>query len=151
MLSIPSTRFHEDALPGPYFIHNAYSLFWIILVPSRSSYDKDKIVSCHYPNNIFIYIYSFAVFASNCTLIGPYCVFQLMFFLFSLQSTTIILWIGLIISCSIQMVYSARCLAACVSFLGLPGCRKGMRRKNYTRPVSQLFLNVYVRGNVMLQ
>lgn len=34
------------------------------------------------------------------------------------------------------MVYSARCLAACVSFLGLPGCPKRMKRKNYTRPIN---------------
>ncbi|XP_038146516.1 keratinocyte-associated protein 3-like [Cyprinodon tularosa] len=50
-------------------------------------------------------------------------------------STTLILWIGLIVSCSIQMVFSARCLAACASFLGLPGCPKRMRRKNITRPI----------------
>ncbi|XP_023200792.1 uncharacterized protein LOC102229107 isoform X1 [Xiphophorus maculatus] len=52
-------------------------------------------------------------------------------------STTIILWVGLIVSCSIQMVFSARCLAACVSFLGLSGCRKSMRHKKpYTRPIN---------------
>ncbi|MEQ2272602.1 hypothetical protein XENORESO_002242 [Xenotaenia resolanae] len=47
-------------------------------------------------------------------------------------STTMTLWIGLILSCSIQMVFSARCLAACVSFLGLPGCPNRMR---HTRPI----------------
>ncbi|XP_027891368.1 uncharacterized protein LOC114155600 isoform X4 [Xiphophorus couchianus] len=52
-------------------------------------------------------------------------------------STTIILWVGLIVSCSIQMVFSVRCLAACVSFLGLSGCRKSMRHKKpYTRPIN---------------
>ncbi|XP_043993941.1 keratinocyte-associated protein 3-like isoform X2 [Gambusia affinis] len=52
-------------------------------------------------------------------------------------STTIFLWAGLIVSCSIQMVFSARCLAACVSFLGLSGCRKSMRhKKTYTRPIN---------------
>ncbi|XP_012731220.2 keratinocyte-associated protein 3 [Fundulus heteroclitus] len=53
-----------------------------------------------------------------------------------IYSTTMVLWVGLIVSCSIQTVYSARCLAACVSFLGLPGCPKRMRRKNYTRPIN---------------
>ncbi|XP_014853854.1 PREDICTED: transmembrane protein 54-like [Poecilia mexicana] len=52
-------------------------------------------------------------------------------------STTIILWVGLIVSCSIQMVFSARCLAACASFLGLPGCPKSRRhKKTYTRPIN---------------
>ncbi|XP_054911966.1 keratinocyte-associated protein 3-like isoform X2 [Poeciliopsis prolifica] len=52
-------------------------------------------------------------------------------------STTIILWVGLIVSCSIQMVFSARCLAACVSFLGLSGCPKSKRhKKTYTRTIN---------------
>ncbi|KAM8840937.1 uncharacterized protein AB9W97_001473 isoform 3-T3 [Spinachia spinachia] len=38
-------------------------------------------------------------------------------------STTLILWVPLILTCVVQMVFSARCFAVCVSFLGLTCCR----------------------------
>ncbi|XP_005745297.1 keratinocyte-associated protein 3-like isoform X2 [Pundamilia nyererei] len=37
-------------------------------------------------------------------------------------STTLILWVPLIVTCLIQLVFCARCLAVCISFLGLPCC-----------------------------
>ncbi|XP_037329685.2 uncharacterized protein LOC119218967 [Pungitius pungitius] len=40
-----------------------------------------------------------------------------------IYSTTLILWVPLILTCVIQMVFSARCFAVCVSFLGLTCCR----------------------------
>uniref|UniRef100_A0A8C2X9H2 Transmembrane protein 54b n=1 Tax=Cyclopterus lumpus TaxID=8103 RepID=A0A8C2X9H2_CYCLU len=39
-----------------------------------------------------------------------------------IYSTTLILWVPLIVTCFIQTVFSARCSAACASFLGLPCC-----------------------------
>lgn len=38
------------------------------------------------------------------------------------QSTTLILWVPLIVTCLIQLVFCARCLAVCISFLGQPCC-----------------------------
>uniref|UniRef100_A0A3Q2YA11 Transmembrane protein 54b n=1 Tax=Hippocampus comes TaxID=109280 RepID=A0A3Q2YA11_HIPCM len=37
-----------------------------------------------------------------------------------IYSTTLILWVPLIVTCVIQLIFSARCLSVCVSFLGLP-------------------------------
>ncbi|XP_042084589.1 transmembrane protein 54b isoform X5 [Haplochromis burtoni] len=37
-------------------------------------------------------------------------------------STTLILWVPLIVTCLIQLVFCARCFAVCISFLGLPCC-----------------------------
>lgn len=51
------------------------------------------------------------------------------------QSTTLILWIPLIVTCVIQLVFSARCFAVCVSFLGLPCCPTRKRPRNYTKAV----------------
>ncbi|XP_056276167.1 uncharacterized protein LOC130197450 [Pseudoliparis swirei] len=44
-----------------------------------------------------------------------------------IYSTTLILWVPLIVTCLIQLVFSARCSAVCASFLDLPGCPKGAR------------------------
>ncbi|XP_047460080.1 transmembrane protein 54b [Mugil cephalus] len=53
-----------------------------------------------------------------------------------IYSTTLILWTPLIVTCVIQMVFSARCFAVCVSFLGLPCCPTRKRRRNYTKAVN---------------
>ncbi|XP_073319025.1 keratinocyte-associated protein 3-like [Pagrus major] len=53
-----------------------------------------------------------------------------------IYSTTLILWVPLIVTCVIQMVFSARCLAACVSFLGLPCCPKRKRKRDFGRAVN---------------
>uniref|UniRef100_A0A3Q3KY01 Transmembrane protein 54b n=1 Tax=Mastacembelus armatus TaxID=205130 RepID=A0A3Q3KY01_9TELE len=50
-------------------------------------------------------------------------------------STTLILWVPLVVTCVIQMVFSARCFAVCVSFLGLPCCPIRKKRTNYGRSV----------------
>nr|XP_057903508.1 transmembrane protein 54b isoform X2 [Doryrhamphus excisus] len=39
-----------------------------------------------------------------------------------IYSTTLILWVPLIVTCVVQLIFSARCLSVCVSFLGLPCC-----------------------------
>ncbi|KAM4630346.1 transmembrane protein 54b [Polymixia lowei] len=39
-----------------------------------------------------------------------------------IYSTTLILWVPLIVTCVIQLVFSSRCAAVCMSFLGLPCC-----------------------------
>ncbi|XP_005450818.1 transmembrane protein 54 isoform X1 [Oreochromis niloticus] len=39
-----------------------------------------------------------------------------------IYSTTLILWVPLIVTCLIQLVFCARCFAVCISFLGLPCC-----------------------------
>ncbi|KAG8005046.1 Keratinocyte-associated protein 3 [Nibea albiflora] len=50
-------------------------------------------------------------------------------------STTLILWVPLIVTCVIQMVFSARCFAVCISFLGLPCCPNRKRTRPYGRAV----------------
>ncbi|XP_029976224.1 keratinocyte-associated protein 3-like [Salarias fasciatus] len=52
-----------------------------------------------------------------------------------IYSTTLILWVPLIVTCLIQLVYSARCFATCVSFLGLPCCITRSRSTDYGRPI----------------
>ncbi|KAK5884020.1 hypothetical protein CesoFtcFv8_020286 [Champsocephalus esox] len=52
-----------------------------------------------------------------------------------IYSTTLILWVPLIVTCVIQMVFSARCSAACVSFLGLPGCPNRKRKRDFGRSI----------------
>ncbi|KAM9384030.1 transmembrane protein 54-like isoform 1-T1 [Pholidichthys leucotaenia] len=60
-----------------------------------------------------------------------------------IYSTTLILWVPLIVTCAIQLVFSARCCAVCASFLGLPGCparkkaRDQSRAINKTRPTEE--------------
>lgn len=44
--------------------------------------------------------------------------------LFPYQSTTIILWVPLILMCIVEMVFSFRCFAVCCSFLYLCPCRR---------------------------
>ncbi|XP_033181321.1 transmembrane protein 54b isoform X2 [Mastacembelus armatus] len=51
-------------------------------------------------------------------------------------STTLILWVPLVVTCVIQMVFSARCFAVCVSFLGLPCCPIRKKRTNYGRSIN---------------
>ncbi|KAM6958903.1 keratinocyte-associated protein 3-like [Aplochiton taeniatus] len=46
-----------------------------------------------------------------------------------IYSTTLLLWVPLIVTCIVQLVFSARCFAVCISFLGLPCCCLGMKRK----------------------
>lgn len=51
------------------------------------------------------------------------------------QSTTLILWIPLIVICVIQTVFSARCSAVCVSFLGLLCCPVRRKSRNFSKSV----------------
>ncbi|XP_034455260.1 transmembrane protein 54b isoform X2 [Hippoglossus hippoglossus] len=51
-------------------------------------------------------------------------------------STTLILWLPLIVTCITQMVFSAQCLAVCASFLGLPCCRNKKKPKDYGRAIN---------------
>ncbi|KAI3358352.1 hypothetical protein L3Q82_014793, partial [Scortum barcoo] len=53
-----------------------------------------------------------------------------------IYSTTLILWVPLIVTCVVQMVFSARCCAVCVSFLGLPCCPNRKRSRNYGRAIN---------------
>ncbi|XP_040909791.1 transmembrane protein 54b isoform X2 [Toxotes jaculatrix] len=53
-----------------------------------------------------------------------------------IYSTTLILWVPLIVTCVIQMVFSSRCLAVCVSFLGLPCCPNRKTRRDYGRAIN---------------
>ncbi|KAM9340582.1 uncharacterized protein ABDE67_016324 [Symphorus nematophorus] len=53
-----------------------------------------------------------------------------------IYSTTLILWVPLIVTCVIQMVFSARCSAVCISFLGLPCCPNKKRTRDYGRAIS---------------
>ncbi|XP_037650929.1 transmembrane protein 54-like isoform X1 [Sebastes umbrosus] len=53
-----------------------------------------------------------------------------------IYSTTMILWVPLIVTCVIQLVFCARCSAVCVSFLGLPCCPNRKRNRNYGRAIN---------------
>ncbi|XP_070778218.1 uncharacterized protein [Enoplosus armatus] len=53
-----------------------------------------------------------------------------------IYSTTLILWVPLILTCLIQMVFSARCFAVCVSFLGLQCCPNRKRTRDYGRAIN---------------
>ncbi|XP_011607487.2 transmembrane protein 54-like isoform X1 [Takifugu rubripes] len=52
-----------------------------------------------------------------------------------IYSTTLILWVPLIVTCIIQLVFSARCSAVCATFLGLPCCPNRKRGKHYDTAV----------------
>ncbi|KAG7256308.1 hypothetical protein CRUP_037660, partial [Coryphaenoides rupestris] len=39
-----------------------------------------------------------------------------------IYSTTLVLWVPLVATCLVQMVFCAQCFSACTSFLGLPCC-----------------------------
>lgn len=53
-----------------------------------------------------------------------------------IYSTTLILWVPLIVTSFIQLVFCSRCFAVCVSFLGLPCCPLKKRLKTYGRPIN---------------
>ncbi|XP_029022231.1 transmembrane protein 54-like isoform X2 [Betta splendens] len=53
-----------------------------------------------------------------------------------LNRTTLILWVPLVGTCVIQMVFSSRCFAACLSFLGLSCRPKSNRRQHYGRAIN---------------
>uniref|UniRef100_A0A3Q3XAQ8 Uncharacterized protein n=1 Tax=Mola mola TaxID=94237 RepID=A0A3Q3XAQ8_MOLML len=48
-----------------------------------------------------------------------------------IYSTTLILWVPLIVTCVLQMVFSARCSAVCSSFLGLLCYPSRRRARNF--------------------
>ncbi|XP_029134436.2 keratinocyte-associated protein 3-like isoform X2 [Labrus bergylta] len=66
-----------------------------------------------------------------------------------LYSTTLILWVPLIVTCVIQTVFSSRTFAACISFLNLPCCLKRKKTRDYgtainvVRPMEEAPLSVY--------
>ncbi|KAK2830094.1 hypothetical protein Q5P01_018025 [Channa striata] len=66
-----------------------------------------------------------------------------------IDSTTLILWVPLVVTCVIQMVFSARCFAVCISFLGLPCCLIRQRPKdsrraiNVVRPMEEAVISCY--------
>ncbi|XP_061671693.1 transmembrane protein 54-like isoform X2 [Syngnathoides biaculeatus] len=51
-----------------------------------------------------------------------------------IYSTTLILWVPLIVTCGLQLIFSARLFSVCVSFLGL-ACRPRRRRPREARAV----------------
>ncbi|XP_075867979.1 transmembrane protein 54-like isoform X3 [Nelusetta ayraudi] len=53
-----------------------------------------------------------------------------------IYSTTLILWIPLIVVCVIQTVFSARCSAVCVSFLGLLCCPVRRKNRNFGKSIN---------------
>lgn len=52
-----------------------------------------------------------------------------------IYSTTLILWVPLIVTCLLQLVFSSRCFSTCVSFLGLPCCPARGRTSDYGGPI----------------
>ncbi|CAJ1084192.1 transmembrane protein 54b [Xyrichtys novacula] len=64
-----------------------------------------------------------------------------------IYGTTLILWVPLIVTCVIQMVFSARSFAACLSFLGLCKRKKtgdyGRAQINVVRPMEEAPLSHY--------
>uniref|UniRef100_A0AAQ5YEE6 Transmembrane protein 54b n=2 Tax=Amphiprion ocellaris TaxID=80972 RepID=A0AAQ5YEE6_AMPOC len=53
-----------------------------------------------------------------------------------IYSTTLILWVPLIVTCVVQLVFSARCFGVCVSFLGLPCCPTRKKPRDYGRAIN---------------
>ncbi|XP_060916399.1 transmembrane protein 54b isoform X2 [Labrus mixtus] len=53
-----------------------------------------------------------------------------------IYSTTLILWVPLIVTCVIQMVFSSRTFAACISFLNLPCCHRRKTTRDYGRAIN---------------
>ncbi|XP_032391464.1 transmembrane protein 54b [Etheostoma spectabile] len=53
-----------------------------------------------------------------------------------IYSTTLILWVPLIVTCVTQTVFSSRCLAVCISFLGLPCCPGRKRSRDCGRAIN---------------
>ncbi|KAM7372869.1 hypothetical protein PAMP_007762 [Pampus punctatissimus] len=53
-----------------------------------------------------------------------------------LYSTTLILWVPLIVTCFIQLVFCARCFSVCISFLGLPCCPHRKISRDYGRAIN---------------
>ncbi|XP_023284293.1 transmembrane protein 54-like [Seriola lalandi dorsalis] len=53
-----------------------------------------------------------------------------------IYSTTLILWVPLIVTCVIQMVFCARCFAVCGSFLGLLCCPNRKIHRDYGRAIN---------------
>ncbi|XP_067363803.1 transmembrane protein 54b isoform X2 [Channa argus] len=68
-----------------------------------------------------------------------------------IDSTTLILWVPLVVTCVIQMVFSSRCFAVCISFLGLPCCpvrkrpRDCRRAINVVRPMEKAVTSCYTK------
>uniref|UniRef100_A0A3P9HJ46 Transmembrane protein 54b n=1 Tax=Oryzias latipes TaxID=8090 RepID=A0A3P9HJ46_ORYLA len=66
-----------------------------------------------------------------------------------IYSTTLILWVPLIVMCVVQLVFSARCSAACASFLGLlcsPKRKKSpphIRPSNVVKPLQEVYHSHY--------
>ncbi|XP_034016575.1 transmembrane protein 54-like isoform X2 [Thalassophryne amazonica] len=50
-----------------------------------------------------------------------------------IYSTTLILWVPLIVTCIVQLVFCARCFSVCMSFLGLLCCQRRKRLRNYIK------------------
>ncbi|XP_053189983.1 transmembrane protein 54b [Scomber japonicus] len=53
-----------------------------------------------------------------------------------IYSTTLILWVPLIVTCTIQLIFSARCFSVCISFLGLPCCLHRKKPRDYNRAIN---------------
>lgn len=154
---IPSVHSHFDTYCSTYFIHSADSPVQTEIPPptavflqhSTAVWEKTRLSSHHYPHGSADYV----------KLLSP----QIVFFMVQLvvatnstpsippQSTTLILWVPLIVTCVIQMVFSARCFAVCISFLGLPCCPNRKRTRPYGRAVRfQLMHTWCCFKNVML-
>ncbi|CAK6961070.1 transmembrane protein 54b [Scomber scombrus] len=53
-----------------------------------------------------------------------------------IYSTTLILWVPLIVTCTIQLVFSARCFSVCISFLGLHCCTHRKKPRDFNRAIN---------------
>ncbi|XP_029370817.1 transmembrane protein 54b [Echeneis naucrates] len=53
-----------------------------------------------------------------------------------IYSTTLILWLPLIVTCVTQVVFCARCFAVCISFLGLQCCPNRKIHRDYGRAIN---------------
>ncbi|TDH04333.1 hypothetical protein EPR50_G00151800 [Perca flavescens] len=83
--------------------------------------ERDLLTHCHFPD------------AAGYSSITEECPFDPT----RVYSTTLILWVPLIVTCVTQTVFSSRCLAVCVSFLGLPCCpTRKRRRRDYGRAIN---------------
>lgn len=120
-------------------MQSALHIFFVFLPPSAAV--KTENSKSH--SRVFL-LFFFRVVSSNVT--SSTCPTFLLHFDTNLrlsplppslfhQSTTLILWIPLIVVCVIQTVFSARCSAVCVSFLGLLCCPVRRKSRNFGKSV----------------
>ncbi|XP_034747704.1 leucine-rich repeat extensin-like protein 3 isoform X2 [Etheostoma cragini] len=93
------------------------SAVWAVVHGERS-----LLAHCHFPDDV-----GYSSIAKECPF-DPTRIY----------STTLILWVPLIVTCVTQTVFSSRCSAVCISFLGLPCCPGRKRSRDCGRAINMV-------------